>query len=98
LAPVATRVVPVPMKSSCCSGSGAWLGEAVATGDALDTRLGLGGIVDHFCELGLDMNGESRGKGEGKGRYLKSGEIHSLLGYMVGRERGYKIVDGYVHG
>jgi len=38
-------------------------------------------------------------KGEGKGRiYLKSSEIDSLLGYMAGRERGYKIVDGNVHG
>lgn len=61
MAPVASGIVPVPMKGRGCGRGVAWLGEAIATGDALDARLGLRGIVDHFCELGLDMKDESRG-------------------------------------
>jgi hypothetical protein len=56
LAPVPRRVVPLEVKGG---GGGGWgrgvagLREAVATSDAVDARLALGWIVNHFCELGL---------------------------------------------
>jgi hypothetical protein len=51
---VSSGVVPVEARGGRRWGRGvAGLGETVAAGDAVDAGLALGGIVDHFGELGL---------------------------------------------
>lgn len=63
---------------------------AVTSCDAMGSRLGLRGIVNHICELGLrNLFGMNTINREGLSRviYLKCGDIHGLLRYMTGRER-----------
>lgn len=74
LASVPRGVVPLKVKGGGGRGWGrgvAGLREAVATSDAVDARLALGWIINHFCELGLgrwdERLNEEKGKG-GKGR------------------------------